>query len=95
MGYPDRNSEHRILTTQPRAETLKPVLTGDEVVALQDRVPEDSHGAGMVDYILDLVEATRNDEQLHLGVSPRGCAGVNGGFAVGGDGAIGAIRDAG
>ena len=25
-----------------------------------------------VDYVLDLVEATRHDEQLHLGVSPRG-----------------------
>ena len=26
----------------------------------------------IVEYILDLVEATRHDEQLHLGVSPRG-----------------------
>jgi len=28
--------------------------------------------SAIVDYILDLVEATRHDEQLHLGVSPRG-----------------------
>jgi MoxR-like ATPase len=26
----------------------------------------------IVDYILDIADATRHDEQLHLGVSPRG-----------------------
>jgi MoxR-like ATPase len=28
--------------------------------------------SSLVEYMLDLVEATRHDEQLHLGVSPRG-----------------------
>jgi MoxR-like ATPase len=35
-------------------------------------VPQVKLDAAIVDYILDLVEATRHDEQLHLGVSPRG-----------------------
>lgn len=75
LGYPDRASEHRILTTQPSRvalETLSPVMTGDEVVAVQDRVTKIRMDQTLVDYVLDLVEATRNDEQLHLGVSPRG-----------------------
>jgi MoxR-like ATPase len=75
VGYPERSSEHRILTTQPSRnalDQLKPVMTGKEVVELQDIVPNVKLDGAIVDYILDLVEATRHDEQLHLGVSPRG-----------------------
>jgi len=75
VGYPERSAEHRILTTQPgRAalDQLKPVMHGRDVVELQDIVPTVKLDAAIVDYILDLVEATRHEEQLHLGVSPRG-----------------------
>ena len=75
VGYPERSAEHRILMTQPgrnALESLKPVMTARDVVELQDKVPGVSLDAAIVDYILDLVEATRHDEQLHLGVSPRG-----------------------
>ncbi len=75
VGYPERSSEHRILTTQPSRtalDQLKPVMTGKEVVELQDIVPTVKLDPSIVDYVLDLVEATRHDEQLHLGVSPRG-----------------------
>jgi MoxR-like ATPase len=75
VGYPERSSEHRILTMQPSRnalDQLKPVMTGKEVVELQDTVPAVKLDGAIVDYILDLVEATRHDEQLHLGVSPRG-----------------------
>ena len=75
VGYPERSSEHRILTTQPSRnalEQLLPVMTGKEVVEIQDIVPTVKLDPSIVDYILDLVEATRHDEQLHLGVSPRG-----------------------
>ncbi len=75
VGYPDRSSEQRILTTQPSRnalESLRPVMTAEEVVAMQDAVPGTKLDSVLVDYILDLVEATRHDEQLHLGVSPRG-----------------------
>ncbi|HEY7118415.1 MAG TPA: MoxR family ATPase [Tepidisphaeraceae bacterium] len=75
VGYPDRASEHRILSLQPgrtRLEDLKPVTTAAEVVAMQDRVPQTRLDATILDYIIDLAEATRNHEQLHLGISPRG-----------------------
>ena len=49
-----------------------PVMTGADVIELQDMAPKVRLDPSIVDYILDLVEATRHDDQLHLGVSPRG-----------------------
>ncbi len=75
VGYPPRASEQRILTTQPGRsilDALRPVMSGDEVVELQDRVPQVRIDPAIVDYILDLVDATRKHEQLHLGLSTRG-----------------------
>ncbi len=75
LGYPDRASEHRILTVQPgrtRLEDLKPVMTSKDVIELQNHVTQVRLDTSIVDYILDLVEATRTAEPLHLGVSPRG-----------------------
>lgn len=75
VGYPSRAAEHKIITTQPGREALsilKPVMTAEEVVALQDAVPKVRLDAAVLEYILDLVDATRHDEQLHLGISPRG-----------------------
>ena len=43
-----------------------------EIVALQDMLPNVGLISSLVDYILDLVEATRKSDELHLGVSPRG-----------------------
>ena len=75
VGYPERSAEHRILMTQPgrnALDLLQPVTSAQEVVRLQDVVPTVKLDPAIVDYILDLVEATRHDDQLHLGVSPRG-----------------------
>ncbi|HEV2294996.1 MAG TPA: MoxR family ATPase [Tepidisphaeraceae bacterium] len=75
VGYPDRANEHRILTTQPgrnALDDLQPVMNALDIVQLQDLVPKIRLDGAIVDYILDLVDATRHDEQLHLGVSPRG-----------------------
>ncbi len=75
LGYPSRTNEHKIVTTQPGRiplETLTPVLTAQDVVELQDQIPAIRLDEAIVEYILDLVAATRKDEHLHLGVSPRG-----------------------
>jgi MoxR-like ATPase len=75
VGYPDRAAEQRILTLQPgrsRINDLQPVMEASEVVEMQDQVPNVRLDTSIVDYILDIVEATRHDEELHLGVSPRG-----------------------
>jgi len=75
VGYPARTAEHRILLTQPGRNALaelRPVMTAQDVAALQDEVPKARLDSSVLDYVLDIVEATRRDEQLHLGVSPRG-----------------------
>lgn len=75
VGYPDRAAEQRIVTLQPsrtRLEDLKPSMTARDVVELQDQVPRVKLDPAIVDYLLDLVAATRAEDELHLGVSPRG-----------------------
>jgi MoxR-like ATPase len=75
LGYPGRTAEQRIITTQPgRAalDQLKPVMTAAEVVAVQDLTSQTKMDSSIVDYVLDLAEATRHHDHLHLGVSPRG-----------------------
>jgi MoxR-like ATPase len=75
LGYPDRASEQRVLLTQPSRNALhqlSPVVSAEQIVAAQDAVPQVRLEAAMVDYILDIVEASRHHEQLHLGVSTRG-----------------------
>lgn len=75
VGYPDRGNEHRILLTQPgrhAIDALRPVMNAKDVVELQDRVPSVRMDNSIVDYILDIAQATRSHEQLHLGLSPRG-----------------------
>jgi MoxR-like ATPase len=75
VGYPDRRAEHQILTTQPgrnALERLQPVMTGQDVVELQDQLPKVRLDPAIVEYVLDLVAATRESDDLHLGVSPRG-----------------------
>jgi MoxR-like ATPase len=75
VGYPERRAEHQILTTQPgrnALERLTPVMTGQDVIELQDQLPEVRLDPAIVEYVLYLVAATRESDDLHLGVSPRG-----------------------
>ena len=69
-----REAEHRILITRPGREPLdhlKPVMTGAEVVELQDRLPHVRLDTTIVEYILDLVAATRQSDDLRLRRFPR------------------------
>lgn len=75
VGYPDRVTEQKILTMQPgrnKLDELRPVVSAQDITAIQDAVPGVRLDTAIVDYMLDLIEASRNDDQLHLGVSPRG-----------------------
>ena len=75
VGYPDRQAEHQILTTQPgrgALERLQPVTTGRQIVEMQDSLADVKLDSAIVEYILDLIESTRQSDDLRLGVSPRG-----------------------
>ncbi|MCS7236989.1 MAG: MoxR family ATPase [Thermoguttaceae bacterium] len=75
VGYPDRDSERTLIEAhklgQP-VDELEPVLDCQQVLALQAAVREVHVEPAIVDYILDIVNATRRSPDLHVGVSVRG-----------------------
>ncbi|HMN62693.1 MAG TPA: MoxR family ATPase [Anaerolinea sp.] len=74
MGYPS-NADERLLLARMRREhpitTLQPVATPDQLAALQQEVWEVHVDDTLQDYIIKLVEATRESPELTLGASPR------------------------
>ncbi len=75
MGYPARESEREIMREQAGAAplaALDPVMDAEDVLALQEQVRRVRVEDSLLDYALEIVERTRQREQLTLGVSPRG-----------------------
>jgi MoxR-like ATPase len=73
MGYPDSASEREILRDAARMPAeLHAILTGEEVVEIQNLAPQVRVDDSLVDYMLAIVNKTREHESLTLGVSPRG-----------------------
>jgi MoxR-like ATPase len=75
MGYPQRDVELQVLTTHRDGEpvdSLEPVLDCVQVTELQAAVREVAVDDAINAYILDVVEATRRCDDLHVGVSTRG-----------------------
>ncbi|MGA2131817.1 MAG: MoxR family ATPase [Bryobacteraceae bacterium] len=74
IGYPDAASEREILRNceMAAADSVRAVLTGDDIVRLQSSVQHVTVEESLVDYMLAIVEKTRTHESLTLGVSPRG-----------------------
>jgi MoxR-like ATPase len=75
MGYPARSEERRILTMHRQGapvEALNPVISGEEVVRLQHAVRNVRVDDSVSDYLLEIVRATRDHEDLRVGVSTRG-----------------------
>ena len=74
IGYPDTASEREIVRQSDRdlPAMLAPALSVDEVLRLQDAVRHVTVEESLVEYMLAIVEKTRNHEALALGVSPRG-----------------------
>ena len=74
MGYPSLADEKAILAAQRERhplDDLKPVVTGADVVRIQDAVRAVRMEPPVVDYLLAVVRATRGHKHLTLGASPR------------------------
>ena len=75
IGYPDLDDERKILrdreTTNP-LEHVEAVMSQADVLGLQEHVGEVRFDDALLDYLLQIVDATRKSESLELGVSPRG-----------------------
>jgi MoxR-like ATPase len=75
MGYPNAEDEKRILTARRvigRADEIGPVLTAEEVLALQEEAGRVTMDDALTDYLMAIVTATRSRPDLDLGVSTRG-----------------------
>lgn len=73
IGYPARESELQILRRDADAKAnLRPVTTALDVLKLREITRTVQASDDVCDYILNIVEATRNSNDLALGSSPRG-----------------------
>ncbi|HEV7224426.1 MAG TPA: MoxR family ATPase [Pirellulales bacterium] len=75
VGYPSREDELQVLAIHRSGEPLEnlsPVIDCAQVLALQQAVRQVTVDESIYEYLLDIVEATRNSAELHVGVSTRG-----------------------
>ncbi|MBR2006281.1 MAG: MoxR family ATPase [Thermoguttaceae bacterium] len=74
IGYPSRDAERAVLDANrkaPALDSLQPVLSLDEVLAIQAAVRDVQIAPEIVDYLLDVVDATRRSPDVLVGASPR------------------------
>jgi len=75
MGYPGEDAEREILRSTAGAgqlEKIERVLSGADVLEMQQAVVRVRVDDALVAYTLEIVKKTRESEYLSLGVSPRG-----------------------
>ncbi|MBL0944414.1 MAG: MoxR family ATPase [Hydrogenophaga sp.] len=79
LGYPDRAAERELLRGQDRRsliESLPPALTPDDLARLQRAVAAVHTAEPVLEYLQDLVAATRNGRWFLQGLSPRAALAV-------------------
>ena len=79
LGYPDRAAERELLRGQDRRElidSMPPALDADELARLQRAVAEVHTAEPVLDYLQDLVNATRSGRWFLQGLSPRAALAV-------------------
>jgi MoxR-like ATPase len=74
LGYPDRAAERQLLLGQDRrslVDALPSLLSTAELIRLQARVLQVHASEALLDYVQDLVAATRSGRWFVQGLSPR------------------------
>jgi len=75
MGYPAFDDEKRILRDREQVnplEFIEAVLSQEDVTEIQTAVTKVRFDEALVDYLLQIVDATRKSDAFELGISPRG-----------------------
>ncbi len=74
MGYPGTEAAVEILKNSAdfSLEQVQPVITRERLMELQQKAAHMYVDDNIYKYIVQLTEATRKDERISLGVSPRG-----------------------
>ena len=79
IGYPDRAAERELLRGQDRRDMLDKLsaaLMPDDLAALQHTVSQVHTAEPVLEYLQDLVAATRNGQWFAQGLSPRAALAV-------------------
>lgn len=74
IGYPSVENERLMAQKylkEERVENLKPIMKKDDIVAMQKEVAKIKVHEDVIAYITDVINATREEESLVLGASPR------------------------
>jgi MoxR-like ATPase len=74
LGYPDPGFERELLTGQDRRKITaqtRPVMSPEQLLALQEQVGQVLLSDAVIDYIQRLVAFSRTDKAFHVGLSPR------------------------
>ncbi|QJC56211.1 ATPase RavA [Polaromonas vacuolata] len=74
LGYPDRAAERELLRGQDRREMLaqlQPMLSPSELINLQQQVSQVHAAEPLLNYVQDLLEASRSGRWFVQGLSPR------------------------
>jgi MoxR-like ATPase len=73
MKYPSRDEEKNMLTKYVSTDipVINPILSLEDLMRIKKLVEEVTMESKILDYILDIVDATRKDERVMLGASPR------------------------
>lgn len=75
MGFPEKEEEYQILERFAKdepLETLEPVLTGEDILSLRKEASMVFSSNEMLDYIANIIMATRKNDKILSGCSPRG-----------------------
>jgi MoxR-like ATPase len=79
MGYPSFAEELSVIEGQEKThpiDQLEAVASSDDVIKLQDAAKNVYVDTAVREYIVSLIEATRNHEDVSLGASPRASLGM-------------------
>lgn len=76
IGYPEETEEQLIIVSQRRmsnpVEDITSCVTAEEILACQEKAVSIHVDESVLQYLMAVVRCTRNEERIHIGVSPRG-----------------------
>ena len=79
LGYPDRTAERGLLTGHDRRElvaSMETLMSPPDLTLLQSQVLQVHASEPLLDYVQDLIAATRSGQWFLQGLSPRACIAV-------------------
>jgi MoxR-like ATPase len=74
LGYPNHQTERALLNGRDRREMiadLEPIVTVQDILDIQNAVPQVHVAEALIDYLQDILEHSRQSPRYRVGLSPR------------------------